>query len=53
MKVKECKKCEHFKRKRWAQYHVPANYHPIGFSHVYGWCKKHDKRCLDVKRCEE
>ena len=50
MKVSVCERCEHYIRKVWSQYYVPNNYHPIGFSHAYAFCKKYNKRCLDVKQ---
>ena len=53
MKVKQCEKCEHYKRRVWSQYHEPKNYHPIGFSHAYAYCTKFQKRCLSIKHCKE
>lgn len=53
MKVKDCKKCNYCERRTWVDYHTPANYHPIGFTHAYAYCKKHKKRVLDVRKCEE
>ena len=53
MKVSKCKQCNHYKRRVWAQYYTPANYHPIGFSHAYAFCTKHKCRCLEVKKCED
>ena len=52
MKVRDCKKCQKYVRKKWSDYYIPRNYHPIGMSHAYGWCNKHKKRCLEVQRCE-
>ena len=51
MKVKMCEGCQYKERRVWAQYHEPKNYHPIGFSHAYAYCKKYGKRCADVKEC--
>lgn len=53
MKVMDCKKCKHCKRKAWSQYYRPGNYHPIGMSHVYHWCEKYQKRILDIKKCND
>lgn len=54
MKVSVCEKCEHYIRKVWSQYYVPNNYHPIGMSHAYAFCKKYNRRCLNVQQsiCE-
>ena len=52
MRVRDCQKCQEYVRKVWSDYHIPRNYHPIGMSHAYGWCNKHKKRCLEVRRCE-
>ena len=52
VRVKDCEGCEHLQRRVWSQYHEPKNYHPIGFSHAYAYCKKHRKRVSQVKRCE-
>lgn len=52
MRVKDCRKCRFHKRRTFSTYHIPLNYHAIGFSHAYGYCEKHKKRCSEVKRCE-
>lgn len=52
MRVRDCQKCQEYVRKVWSDYHIPRNYHPIGMSHAYGWCNKHKKRCLEVRRCK-
>ena len=52
MTVKKCEKCLYYQRKTWSQYYKPNNYHAIGFSHAYGYCKKHNQRCLEIKKCE-
>lgn len=49
MKVSVCRKCGHFRERRWSQYYEPKYYHPIGFSHKYGFCNYMKKRCTDVK----
>lgn len=53
MKIKDCKNtCAFYERRRWAQYYEPANYHPIGFTHAYGYCRLHEKRCSQIPKCE-
>lgn len=52
MKVKDCKKCMKYMRKVWSKYYIPRDFHPIGMSHAYAWCKLHKKRCREVKECE-
>lgn len=53
MKVKKCERCKHYERRTWVQYIKPNNFHPIGFTHAYAYCKQHGKRCADVKECGE
>ena len=55
MKVRECRKCKHMCERKFSTYHVPKNYHPIGFAHVYAYCRKHERRCSEVKAkdCKE
>ena len=53
MKVEYCRKCEHCEKRRYSTYYVPNNYHAIGMTHVYSFCKKHNKRALAVKKCKE
>ena len=52
MRVKDCRKCMKCVRRVWSEYYVPRNYHPIGMSHAYAWCKRHRKRCREVRDCE-
>lgn len=53
MKVKYCRKCEsYFESRKWSSSYKPANYHEIGVSHVYSFCKLHNCRCLEVKKCK-
>ena len=52
MKVNDCKNCPYFKIGRWVTYHQPNNYHAIGITHRYGYCKKYKQRCLKIKNCE-
>lgn len=53
MRVKDCKGCDYCVRRTWSQYYEPKNYHPIGFSHAYAYCKKHKQRVSAVRKCEE
>lgn len=53
MRVKDCAGCKYCDRRVWSQYYEPKNYHPIGMSHAYAFCKKHEKRVMNVKKCEE
>ena len=53
MKVSNCQKCKHYRRRVWSSRHQPTNYHAIGMSHAYGYCEKHKTRCLQVKGCKE
>lgn len=52
MKVRDCEKCPHCKRKRWSSYCKPKGYHAIGVSHTYRYCDLHHERCLSVPHCE-
>jgi len=51
MRASDCKKCPMYVRRVWSDYYVPKNYHPIGMSHAYAYCKLYKKRVLDVKKC--
>jgi len=51
MRVKDCQKCKHHSRRTFNTYHTPKNYHAVVFSHAYGYCEKHKKRCSAVKKC--
>ena len=53
MKVKLCESCAHYIRGTWVQVYKPNGYHRIGITHAFGYCMKHKKRCLLVKKCEE
>lgn len=53
MLVKDCERCKYCERKVWSHYYVPNNYHPIGMSHAYAYCRKHKQRVSKVKKCEE
>ena len=53
MRVKDCEGCVHCQRRVWSQYYKPNGYHAIGMSHAYAYCKKHEKRVRDVKKCNE
>lgn len=51
MKVSVCEKlCTFYERRTWTQKIYPKDYHPIGFSHAYGYCKYNDSPCADVKK---
>ena len=53
MKISDCMKCKHYQRKTWGSVFKPANYHNIGVTHAFGYCNKHQMRCLDIKKCSE
>lgn len=53
MRVKDCEGCRHCERRTWVQRYKPADYHPIGYTHAYAFCKKHNKRVSEVKSCNE
>ena len=50
MRVAICEKCEHYARKKWLQTHTSSGMR-VGFSHAFGYCKKAEKRCSEVKGC--
>lgn len=52
MRVSNCEKCIRYQRKNWSHRHESAKYHAIGMTHAYGYCKLHDDRCLNIKKCE-
>lgn len=52
MKVRDCKNCEHCKRKTCVTYHTPNSYHAIGITHAYAYCERYKKRVSEVKICE-
>lgn len=52
MKVSHCKKCEYCERRVWSHTYYPNNYHPIGMSHAYMYCKRYDIRVSKVKKCK-
>lgn len=53
MRVKDCEKCKHCKRRVWSSYHIPQSYHAIGMSHAYAYCDKHGMRVSEVRGCKE
>lgn len=55
MKVQYCENCPFKERRTWSQYYQPANYHAIGMSHAYAYCKFAKERCLKVRcmRCKK
>ena len=52
MKVKKCTNCENCQRRRIVSSYKPANYHEVGMAHYYAFCKKAQKRYLQVKAKE-
>lgn len=52
MKVKKCTTCENCQSRRMVSSYKPANYHEVGMAHYYAFCKKAQKRCLEVKSKE-
>lgn len=53
MKVTQCEKCEHYKRKVYSVKFKPLYYHGIGMAHAYGYCELHKDRCLSIKNCNK
>lgn len=51
MRVAICERCEHYARKKWSHAHTGASGRRVGFTHAYGYCKKAEKRCSEVKAC--
>ena len=49
MKISNCEKCEYFRHRTWSTYYKPKDYHPIGISHAYGYCKLYENRCGNIK----
>ena len=49
MKVKECEKCKCYERRTWSSSYKPANYHKVGVSHAYGYCRLFNMRCSEIK----
>jgi len=49
MKVSECEKCKAYERHTWTNSYKPANYHRVGVSHAYGYCRLVNMRCSEVK----
>ena len=52
MRVKECRRCPEFRERVWTQVRFPTGYHKIGVNHRYGYCERHKKRCIKVKKCD-
>ena len=52
MKVSVCRKCRHFRERRWSHRYEPRDYHPIGMTHVYAYCALRKLRCADVNERE-
>lgn len=53
MRVKDCERCTYCTRRTWSHYHKCRDYHPIGMTHAYAFCTKHDRRVSEVKKCDE
>lgn len=53
MRVRDCETCAFHERRRWSREYRPKSYHTIGMTHAYGYCRLHEKRCLQVKACEK
>lgn len=51
MKIKTCETCKHYKRCRHTEAYKPRDYHTIGHTWYYSWCKKHEERCLKIRGC--
>ena len=49
MKVSVCRKCKHFRERRWSTYYEPRHYHAIGIPHIYGYCDRWKKRCTEIR----
>lgn len=49
MVVSKCEKCVCYERRTWTTDYKPANYHRIGVSHSYAFCKLFNQRCGDIK----
>jgi len=52
MKVSICRKCRYFRERRWSHRYEPMGYHPIGMTHVYGYCLLRKARCMEVKNTD-
>lgn len=53
MKVRECEKCSFYQRRTWSMKRYPKNYHAIGQTFAYGYCRKENQRCAEVRCCQE
>ena len=51
MKVKDCRKCPHCKRRTWTSYYRPRGYHAIGMTHAYAYCALYKERVRKIKVC--
>ena len=47
--MKKCKGCSYYARRTWTQKYYPSDYHAIGMTHAYGYCRLHQTRCSDIK----
>ena len=49
MRVSDCAKCKYYERRTWSSSYKPSNYHQIGISHAYAYCRLFRMRCSNVK----
>ena len=49
MLVKDCRKCRHYRNFVTRELRGHDRHEVL---HHYGWCRKHKKRCTDVRRCD-
>ena len=52
-RVRDCEGCQFKEARRWISPYKPANYHRVGVPHVYAHCRKHGKRCSEIRYCED
>ena len=52
MRVRDCEQCSYYCRASWCEKYYPKNYHAIGMTHAYGYCKRFGKPCRRIKNCE-
>lgn len=52
MKVSDCKKCILCVEKTWSHSYQPSDYHRIGMTHRFAYCKRYKRRCSEVKKCD-
>ena len=53
MKVKAiCESCEYYIRCTYSERRKPVNYHAIGQTWAFAYCKQQKERCMKVKTCQ-